>query len=285
MSGGSPDCATTSPAWITATQSASTMRSIPAARTPTRSRARRLRHRRAQGERGETRIGAVLVDHPDALDGHAVDRVDLRREQRDQVLVGQRDHEFVDRPAGAVFEDLDRQHVAAHGPDTARHLAERARAVGHPDSDDDGDHGRQGSRGTSLSECTITLRQRVTSISPALGRPRLDPRTRREAEPISDRRQPSFGRPRLRLRIAWCDALLVLDQREADEALAAGAEADARRQRDVGLADDAASRTRPSPSRRTARGSAPTRTSCPSAWGCPSRCGRGRRSARRGGDW
>ncbi len=101
---------------------------------------RRFRDRRAQGERRQARVGAIVVDDANALHRHAVDRVDFRGEQGDQVVVGQRDHQFVDCPAGAVLEDLDRQHVTAHRPDPARHLAQRAGSVRHPDSDDDGDH-------------------------------------------------------------------------------------------------------------------------------------------------
>ena len=102
---------------------------------------KRFGDRCAQREGGEARVGAVLVDDTDALDRHPIDGVDLCGQQRDQLLVGQRHHQLVDGPPRAVLEDLDRQHVAAHGTDAARDLTERTRAVGHPDSNDDGDHG------------------------------------------------------------------------------------------------------------------------------------------------
>ena len=52
--------------------------------------------------------------------------------------LGQGDDELVDGPAGAALEDLDADDVAAHGTDAARHLAERAGAVGQPDAHDVG---------------------------------------------------------------------------------------------------------------------------------------------------
>ena len=70
------------------------------------------------------------------------------------------------------------------------------------------------------------------------------------------------------------DALLVLDQREAHEALAAGAEARRRATPRPWPRGPASWRTRGCPAPRRARGSAPTRTSCPWASRSPSRCAR-----------
>ena len=106
------------------------------------------------------------IDHPDALDGHPVDRVDLRGQQRRS---GRR------RAAATISSSIARpppcsrisiaEHVAAHRADAARHLTERTGAVGHPDADDDGDHGRRRVRAPTCTggdhPVTIVLR-RVT---------------------------------------------------------------------------------------------------------------------------
>jgi hypothetical protein len=84
---------------------------------------------------------AVRVDDPDTLDGDTVDSIDLGGQQRHQVLVGEHHGQFVDGTTSPLFEDLDRQHVAAHRADSTGDLAERTGTVGHPDPYDDRDHG------------------------------------------------------------------------------------------------------------------------------------------------
>ena len=77
-------------------------------------------------ERRQAGIGPIGVDHADALDRHTVDRVDLGGQEGDELDVGKGDGELVDHALRALLEDLDAEHVAADGPDPARHLAEGA---------------------------------------------------------------------------------------------------------------------------------------------------------------
>ena len=69
---------------------------------------------------------------PHVLHVHAVDVLDLLHEEGHQVVVGQVDGQFVDRPTTATFQDVDADDVAAHRPDPARHLTEGTRSVGQP---------------------------------------------------------------------------------------------------------------------------------------------------------
>ena len=78
------------------------------------------------------------------------------------------------------------------------------------------------------------------------------------------------------------DPLLVLDEREADEALAAGPEADSRAHGDVRLARQLDGERRVSRAAGTALGSAPRRTSFRAGARRASRRARARRRARRG---
>ena len=79
------------------------------------------------------------------------------------------------------------------------------------------------------------------------------------------------------------DALLVLDQRDADIALAMLAEADARRHRHVGLLQQQLGELQAAQMRHSAAGSAPRRTSRPPGGGIvPAGRGRSPRPARRG---
>ena len=131
-SGASPDCSTSSPAAdARATQSASTMRCDPGGRAPATRRRRSATRRPPRSSASAARLGSVRsssttrmlsTDTPSTASISAVSSAIRFSSGSDTI-------EFVDRPAGAVFEDLDRQHVAAHGADPARHLA-RARRGG-----------------------------------------------------------------------------------------------------------------------------------------------------------
>ena len=92
-----------------------------------------------EGEHAGVDVTVGRLAH--VLDRHTVDRVDLVDHQIDQRTVGQRDDELVDHAASADLEDLDREDVAPHRTDPARHLPECSGAVGQPDADDDGVHG------------------------------------------------------------------------------------------------------------------------------------------------
>src|SRR5262245_58230979 len=50
--------------------------------------------------------------------------------------------ELVDGPARAAFEDVDAHEITTDRADPARHGTERAGAVGQPQTEDEGGHGR-----------------------------------------------------------------------------------------------------------------------------------------------
>ena len=105
-------------------------------------------------DRGEQRVDVVGADElggglegveagvvervrhrPHLLDGHPVDLAHLGDQQVDQRVVGELDHELVDRLAAVALEDVDAHDVAAHGADAGGHLAERTGPVGQPHAD------------------------------------------------------------------------------------------------------------------------------------------------------
>ena len=112
-----------------------------------------------------------------------------------------------------------------------------------------------------------TVRKPCEQPVSARGRPRdLRRRLSRQPRPRPQvEGQPSLVRALRRLRVAWLDALLVLDEGEAHVPVAAGPEAHAGRRGHVAPPAPGTRRTRPSPSPGRARGSAPRRTSCPGA--------------------
>jgi hypothetical protein len=93
-------------------------------------------------ETGADLVRSVL-DRPELFDLHTVDLADLSEQEPDVVAVRKLDGEFVHRAMITAFENLDPHHIATHRPDTTCHLPERARAVGHPHTYDEGLHGRR----------------------------------------------------------------------------------------------------------------------------------------------
>jgi len=85
----------------------------------------------------KSRVGALVADSADLLDGHAVDGADLLGQQIDRGRLGQRHDELVDDATAAALEDVDRRHVAVHGADPAGHLAQGAGSVGQPHPHDE----------------------------------------------------------------------------------------------------------------------------------------------------
>ena len=136
-SGGSPRCSTSSSSRTATAQSASAASSSPA---DERGRAdpsgARLGDLGGQLQDGRRRVGALVADGADLLDGHAVDGADLLGQQVDRRRLGQRHDELVDDPTAAALEDVDRRDVAVDGADAAGHLAERTRPIRQPDPHD-----------------------------------------------------------------------------------------------------------------------------------------------------
>ena len=146
------------------------------------------------------------LDRSDILHSDPVNSVDLADHERDQPVIGQHHDELVDHAARSALEHLDTEDVAANSAYATCHLSERAWAIGQPDPDDDGVHGER-------------LRRRgFNRVTRRYGSTELDEAALQVAH---------------RLR----DALLVLDQRETNETLTAGAETDTGRERDIALAD------------------------------------------------
>ena len=82
-------------------------------------------------------------DRPHLFDRHAVDLAHLVHEQIDEGVVGQLDHQLVDRLAAVALEDVDADDVAPHRTDAAGHLAERTGPIGQPHADHERFHGEQ----------------------------------------------------------------------------------------------------------------------------------------------
>jgi hypothetical protein len=99
----------------------------------------------------------VAVDRLHRLDVDALDLGHLSHDWVDEPGVGQLHHELVDGPPATLLEDLDPDDVAVHGADPARHLAERARPVREPDSQDEPVHGGDGTE--------APVRRRHTSVT------------------------------------------------------------------------------------------------------------------------
>ena len=161
----------------------------------------RLGHLGAELEQGLRRIRPIARRLAHRLDGDTVDRPDLGDQQLLRRSGWDRDHEFVDDLAATAFEDVDRQHVSAHCTDPTGDEPECSGAVGQPQSQNKGgavDRRVSGHRRTSAQ-----FREAATKIANPLG-----------------------------------DALLVLDQCEADESLTTRAEPDTGRQGDVGVAHE-----------------------------------------------
>ena len=87
-------------------------------------------------QHGRRRVGAVVDDDADLLDGDAVDGADLLRQQVDGDRLRQRHDELVDDATAAALEDVDGRDVAVDGADAAGDLAEGAGPVGQPDPHD-----------------------------------------------------------------------------------------------------------------------------------------------------
>jgi hypothetical protein len=110
---------------------------------------------RTHVERRQVGIDEVAVDRADVLHRYAVDRPDLGDHEVDQRQVLERDGQLVDDAATAGLEDLDAEHVAAHGSDATRHLTERP--------------GRSGSqtRSTTVGTTATLPTAPVDSVAPA----------------------------------------------------------------------------------------------------------------------
>ena len=79
-------------------------------------------------------------DDSHVLDVDGVELADLCEHQRDQLVARQVDRQLVDDAAVAALQDVDTDDVASDRADTARHRAERSRAVGQPDPHDEARH-------------------------------------------------------------------------------------------------------------------------------------------------
>ena len=85
---------------------------------------------RYQSECCEVGVDMAAVQAADVFDTDAVDRIDLGDHQVDETGIRKTHNQFVDDTAGTGFENLDAEQVATNGPDSACHLAERARPIG-----------------------------------------------------------------------------------------------------------------------------------------------------------
>lgn len=85
-------------------------------------------------------FGEVSVEVMDLLDSSIIDLPNLGDQQADEVCTRKRYHQFVDGLAGTALEDVDTDHVAAHGPDPTRHLTKCTGPIWDPHADDVGLH-------------------------------------------------------------------------------------------------------------------------------------------------
>lgn len=85
-------------------------------------------------------LGEVSVEVMDLLDRSIIDLPNLGDQQADEVCTRKRYHQFVDGLAGTALEDVDTDHVAAHGTDPTRHLTKCTGPVWDPHADDVGLH-------------------------------------------------------------------------------------------------------------------------------------------------
>ena len=77
-------------------------------------------------------------------------------------VVGQLDHQLVDRHPGLALEHLEPDDVALHRADLGRHRAEDARGVGQPDAHP-GQHGAQ-----LGAQCVLVMRTTTRMVFSAL---------------------------------------------------------------------------------------------------------------------
>ena len=73
---------------------------------------------------------------------HAVHLLHLGDEERGERRVGEVDHQLIDGPSGALFEDVDAHDIGPDRPDAARHGTKRTRTIGKPNTKYEGRHAR-----------------------------------------------------------------------------------------------------------------------------------------------
>ena len=128
--------ATSSSSRTATAQSASAARSSPATSVAEPVLGGGLGDDGGELQHGRRRVGPLVADGADVLDGDAVDGADLLGQQLERHRLGQRHDELVDDPTAAALEDVDRRDVTVDGADAAGDLAERTRPVGQPDPHD-----------------------------------------------------------------------------------------------------------------------------------------------------
>ena len=210
---------------------------IPAQHFEQRLDVGRLDQPRSGLERVEPSDSRGIADRADVLDVDPVDLCDLVDEQIDQPRLGEGDDQLVDRASGAALEDLDADDVASHRTDPARDLAERAGTIGQPDAHRVVLHHHRTLRISMNALFTRASKRAAQCADPCArstdcrasasrSRRKRSGRRRRESQLREGLAQVAHG---------LVDALLVLDQREPHEAVAAGTEPDAGRRRHVRL--------------------------------------------------